>query len=475
MPFLGLREFVHHLEAHGQLVRVKQEVRPEPDISAACCAVLRQGAAAPALLFERVQGYTRPLVMNVHGSWRNHALMLEMPPETPIKEQFFELNRRWDRYPVKAEWVDDAPCKAERVKGRVDLFALMPLFRINAHDAGCFLSKACVITRDPEFPDDFDRQNVGIYRLQVKGRDRLAIQALGFHDFGRHLRRAEEMGVDLPVSIAVGNDPVIAFMGGTPVEYAESEYDFAGAVRGAPCPLTKAETAGHDVPAGAEYILEGVVRPGIRTVEGPFGEFPGSYSGSRLQTEVEIHTVTHRPEPLFENLFMGRPWTEIDYLLALNTSVPLYKQLKKTFPEVEAVNAMYTHGMGVVISTRRRFGGFAKAVAMRLLSTPHGMPYAKIIVLVDEDVDPFNLDQVMWALTTRVNPERDVNMLKNMPGMPLDPSSQPPGMHSKLIIDATTPVHPEPRLGDANMITDPPGVDAWDGLLKDLAAGRQPR
>ncbi len=472
MPFLGLREFSEYLESNGQLLRIKETVRPEPDISSAAFAVLRQGGKAPAILFENIEGYKTPLLMNVHGSWYNHALMLEMDKEASIKDQFFELDTRWGKEPIKSEWTDTAPCKENKLVGNINLFDLLPLFRINKYDAGCFLSKASVITRDPEFPDDYNRQNVGIYRLQVKGRDRLAIQALGFHDFGLHLRKAEKMGVDLPVSIALGNDPIITFMGGTPLEYTESEYDFASVLRGAPCLLTKAENSNNDVPAGAEFVLEGVVKPGIRTVEGPFGEFPGSYSGSRLQTEVVINTVTHRSEPIFENLYLGRPWSEVDYLLALNTSVPLYKQLKQNFPEVVAVNAMYTHGMGVVISTHSRFGGFAKSVALRLLSTPHGMPYSKIIVLVDADVDPFNLEQVMWAMTVRVDPERDVNILKNMPGMPLDPSSYPPGMHSKLIIDATTPVYPERLLADTNMISEPPDVDKWERILKNIALKR---
>jgi UbiD family decarboxylase len=123
-------------------------------------------------------------------------------------------------------------------------------------------------------------------------------------------------------------------------------------------------------------------------VVGRSENFPGSYSGSRLQCEIQITRVTHRTDPIFENLYLGIPWTEIDYLLALNTSIPLYKQLKETMPEIVAVNAMYTHGIGVIISTKCRFGGYGKAVAFRLLSTPHGMPYSKVVIVVVEFVDP---------------------------------------------------------------------------------------
>lgn len=151
--------------------------------------------------------------------------------------------------------------------------------------------------------------------------------------------------------------------------------------------------------------------------------------------------------------------------MALNTSLPLYRQLKRDFPEVVAVNAMYTHGIGVVISTKSRFGGYGKAVAMRLLSTPHGMPYSKIVIVVDEFVDPFNLEQVMWALTTRVRPDKDVVLIPNAPGMPLDPSSEPAGMHTKLIIDATTPVAPD-KARETELLEVPEKTDFWSGYLK---------
>ncbi|KLU64843.1 phenolic acid decarboxylase subunit C [Desulfosporosinus acididurans] len=202
-----------------------------------------------------------------------------------------------------------------------------------------------------------------------------------------------------------------------------------------------------------------------RKIEGPFGEFPGSYSGARLQPEVKIHTITHRLNPIFENLYLGIPWTEIDYLMALNTSIPLYRQLKRDFPEVVAVNAMYTHGIGVIISTKCRFGGYGKAVAMRLLSTLHGMPNSKIIIVVDDFVDPFNLPQVMWSLTTRVRPDKDVVIIPNAPGMLLNLSSEPAGMHTKMIIDATTSVVPDVAR-ETELLEVPEKTDYWMDYLK---------
>lgn len=468
MSYRDLREFLDLLESEKQLVRIKDEVMPEPDLS----AIGRSAPDmenAPAVLVEKVKGYKTPVVLNVHGSWQNHALMLNMDKDTPVKEQFFELERIWDRFPIKPVWVDkkDAPVKEVVIEEDINLFDVLPLFRINEFDAGFYISKALVVSKDPNKPESYEEQNAGTYRIQVKGKDKVGIQPLPFHDIAVHLKHAEEKNEPLPIAICLGNDPVLSFMASTPIEYAQSEYDFAGALKGEPIELTKSEHGHLDIPARSEVVLEGYIMPREREIEGPFGEFPGSYSGARLQPIVKITKITHRQNPIFENLYLGMPWTEIDYLMALNTSLPLYKQLKRDFPEVEAVNAMYTHGIGTIVSTKSRLGGYGKAVAMRLLSTPHGMPYTKIAIIVDEFVDPFNLEQVMWALTTRVRPDKDVFKIPYAPGMPLDPSSDPAGMHTKLVIDATTPIAPD-IARDTELLATPEKADEWSAILRDL-------
>ncbi len=468
MGYRDLREFLELLESENQLVRIKDQVMPEPDLSAIGRSAPNM-ENGPAVLVENIKGYKTPVVLNVHGSWQNHALMLNLPKDTPVKDQFFALKELWDKYPLKPVWVDkkDAPVKEVVIEDDINLFDILPLFRINEFDAGFYISKALIVTRDPNKPDNYDEQNAGIYRIQVKGKDKVGIQPLPFHDIAVHLRNAEEKNEPLPIAICLGNDPVLSFMASTPIAYVQSEYDFAGALKGAPIELTKSELGNLDIPARSEVILEGYIEPRVREIEGPFGEFPGSYSGSRLQPIVKITKITHRQNPIFENLYLGMPWTEIDYLMALNTSIPLYEQLKRDFPEVEAVNAMYTHGIGVIISTKSRFGGYGKAVAMRLLSTPHGMPYSKIVIVVDEFVDPFNLEQVMWALTTRVRPDKDVVKIPFAPGMPLDPSSEPAGMHTKLIIDATTPVAPD-IARDTELLSVPEKTEEWSAILRNL-------
>lgn len=471
MAYDDLRSFLSALAENGQLLHVKDEVMPEPDIAAAANAASRMGDNAPALYFDSVYGFTDArIAMNVHGSWANHALALGLPPTTGTKEQVQEFIRRWDRFPVAPE-VRDNPLWAENtVEGDdVDIFDILPLIRLNDGDGGFYLDKAAVVSKDPEDPDNSGKQNVGVYRIEVKGKRKLALQPVPMHDIAQHLHKAEERGEDLPVAITLGNDPVISIVASTPMEYDQNEYELAGALRGAPAPIAYAPATGLPVPWGSEVVIEGVIEGRRREIEGPFGEFTGHYSGGRNMTVIRIDRISYRTNPIFEHLYLGMPWTEIDYLMAANTCVPLYKQLKRDFPEVEAVNAMYTHGLVVIVSTRKRYGGFAKAVGSRVLSTPHGLGYAATVIVVDEDVDPFNLPQVMWALSTKVNPSGDLLVLPNMSILGLAPQAQTPGITDKLVIDATTPVDPDARGNYGNQVRDLPETGEWLARLQKFA------
>ena len=469
-PFDDLRSFLTALQAEKQLLRIERTVTPEPDLGAAGRAVANLGTTAPALLFTNIAGFTEAQVaLNVHGSWANHALMLGMPKTSTIKEQFFELEQRWQKYPVAVDRRTDAPWQEITLTDDINLFELLPVFRLNPGDAGPYIDKAAVITRDSADPENFGKQNVGLYRLQVKGPDHLGLQSGPPHDFAIHIAASDKKHQGLPVAIAIGNDPILTLVASTPLEYDQSEYDMAGAWRGGvPYPIVKAPYTGLDVPWGSEIILEGEVLYEAREYEGPFGEFTGSYSGGRALPVVKVHRVHMRRNPIYEHLYLGQPWTEIDYLLALNTSVPLYRQLKQEFPEVEAVNAMYTHGLLNIISTRVRHGGFARVVAMRLLTTPHGIGYSKIVIVVDETVDPFNLEQVMWAITANVNPEFDAITIPRMYEIPLDPTGNPQGITTRLIIDATRPKIPDIRGEFGTPVTAYPESADWERLLKEM-------
>ncbi|HDG0629576.1 TPA: UbiD family decarboxylase [Serratia marcescens] len=464
LVFDDLRSYLSALEKHGQLLRINEEVKAEPDLAAAANATGRIGDGAPALWFNNIEGFNEAnVVMNTIGSWENHAISLGLPPSTPVNKQIETFIQRWDDYPVEPELRDNPPWSENSVEGEdINIFDVLPFFRLNDGDGGFYIDKACVISRDPLAKDNFEKENVGVYRMEIKGKRKLGLQPVPMHDIALHLHAAEERGEDLPIAIALGNDPIITLMGATPLKYDQSEYEMAGAIRGGKAyPIAKGPLTGFDVPWGSEVLLEGVIEGRKREIEGPFGEFTGHYSGGRNMTVVRIDKISYRSKPIFESLYLGMPWTEIDYLMGPATCVPLYKQLKAEFPEVQAVNAMYTHGLLVVISTKKRYGGFARAVGLRAMTTPHGLGYVKMVIMVDEDVDPFNLPQVMWALSSKVNAAGDLVQLPNMSVLELDPGSSPAGITDKLIIDATTPVAPDNRGHYSQPVKDLPETKEW--------------
>jgi 4-hydroxybenzoate decarboxylase len=465
MPFNSLRAFLEKCEAEGQLVRIQEKVKPEPDIRAAACAAAKM-AAGPALLFEKIEGYpNKQVAMNIHGSFQNHALMLDLPKETSLREQFQELVGRWDRYPIPPRRVNNAPFKEVIIDKKPSLYRELPLFRVNPMDGGFYLSKACVVSRDPETGED---QNLGMYRMQVKDHERIGIQAAAQHDIAVHLRKAEELDIPLRVAIVVSNEPVTSMVASTPLHYHQDEYSMIGAIRGEPAEIIASERGNLDVPAGAEVVIEGEIIPRKRFVEGPFAEYTGYYSSSMIQAEVHVDLVSRRHDPIiFENLYSGLPWTEIDYMMAMSTSVAPFKQMKSEFPELQAVNAMYSHGYVTIISSKMRFGGFAKTLTLRLLTTPHGINYPKFIIVVDDDIDPFDLQQVMWAISVRFRPERDLVLIPNAPGSTVDPAHLVRGITTKTIIDATRPVFPDIPLADASIVDVPPETAFWiEEILK---------
>lgn len=472
MAFKDLRSFLAKLEEENQLVRYTDKILPTPGIGQISSAISKMGHNGPAVLFDNIAGYKgQRLVVGVHGSWANHALMLDMPKSSSIRDQFFDLSEKWDKYPGEVTFVDDAPCQEVVIEeDDINLYQDLPLYRINALDGGCYISKAAVVTREPYDPDNLDAVNVGTYRLQVQGKNTIGLQLHNFHDGGEHYAQAEKESENLPVCICLGNDPLLSFMASTPIAYDQSEYKYVAGMGGFTYELTRSTLAGLPIPARSEFILEGEIIPHKRVVEGPFGEFPGSYSGVRSQQQIVIKRITHRVDPIFENLYIGFPFTEADVLLGLNTCVPLYKQLKDRFP-VKAVNALYQHGLTCIVATDQKFACQSKSIAFAVASTPHGQAYCRTIILVDGHVDPFDLTQVMWALSTRVRPGEDVVEIPNCPGQPLNPSDKVPGIDRKLIIDATTPVYPD-KIRESKLIAVDPAVHDWVKVLGEMQAAQ---
>lgn len=470
MAHKDLISFLATLEKEGQLLRITQQVLPEPDISAICTANNKGiGEKAPALLFENINGFPNnvKLATNVHGSWPNIALTFNLPKETPLKEICAEFNRRYQNFGKGTiEEKKSAPWQKVIIEGDdINLFKIMPHFRLNPGDGGMYINKASITSRHPDHWESFEQQNVGMYRLQVKGHRNLSIQMVPEHDIALHFQAAERKNKPLPIAISVGNEPMLPLVASMPILYDQDEFQMASALNEEPYPVVTLEN-GLQVPWGAQYVLEGNVLPRVREVDGPYGEFTGHLSGARNMGIVEITKVSHVKNPLYEYTAIGMPWTEIDYMF-INTCPPLYAQLKERFPQIKAVNALYTHGLVVIVSTEMPVGGFAKTVGMSVLQTPHGTGYAKVVIIVDDDVDPFNLPQVMWALSTKFNPKYDCVVIPGCSILALDPGSEPVGISHKIILDCATPAPPDAH-GDYSMqCEDPPEAKNWLPQLKE--------
>jgi UbiD family decarboxylase len=440
----SLRDFLEFLSGHGQCITWPDQVMPEPEIRNVAVAAGRDAMNAPAIIFDKITGYPgKRIVVGVHGSFTNLALLLGHPKGTTIKDLFYEIVGRWgaDKPLINRIEPSKAAVHTFRVEGDINLYELLPLYRINEYDGGFYIAKASIVSRDPSDPGDFNKQNVGIYRIQVHGPDRLTILSVPAHDLGQQIMMAEREDLPLKVAIMIGNHPAMTLFAATPVNYGESEFAYASQMMGAPLDLTESGN-GMDILANSEMVIEAELVHNERALEGPFGEFPGSYSGVRHVPVFKVTAVSHRADPFFESIYVGKGWTEHDTLIGLNTSVPIYAHLKQTMPEVVGVNALYQHGLTAIISVRNRFAGFAKSVAMRALGTPHGILYLKNLILVDQDVDPFDLNQVMWALSTKGH---------------------------RLIIDATSHMPPDPVGADAKIVTPPTGKEI-DDLAKRIQA-----
>lgn len=456
----SLRDYLEFLQSHKQFITWPEAVMPEPDIRNVIAAGGRDFMTQPAIMFDKIIGYPdKRLVAGVHGSFANIALLLGMPKQSSIKSMFYEMVKRWDSSKADLRRVDpgSAPVHENRIESDINLYDLLPLYRINEYDGGFYLGKANVVSRDPSDLTNFGKQNVGINRIQLHSKDTFTLLSPPVHDLGRQMRIADETGLPLKIAVMLGNHPAMALFAATPIGYDESEFEYASAMMGAPMVLTESGN-GMDILAETEIVIEADYLPGEFKIEGPFGEFPGSYSGTRRAPVFKVTAISHRNDPIFENIYIGRGWTEHDTLIGLNTCTPIYAVLKKEFPEVEAVNAMYQHGLTGIISVHQRYGGFAKTVAMRALSTPHGSMYLKNLIMVDADVDPFDLTEVMWALSVKTRSD-DIIVVPGMTGIPVDPASIVPGKSHKLIIDATTHAAPDLIGMDSAMVEPPVGAD----------------
>jgi len=459
------RDFLSILDAQKELVRFSEEIPPEPDIGAmgrATCDMEMSGGGGPALFCENVSGYKIPLAFCLHASNRRVALALGMDKKTPVLELFREFNRRWDKYPVQPVAVDNPPCQEVIKKGpQIDLTEF-PIVRWNTGDGGPYVCKNAIITKDPET----GQQNAGLYRMQLKDKARICVPFIPAHDIGRHYQKAQTMGLkEIEIAVALGNDPALNIASCSPIPPDWDEFAFAGALRGAPLAMTRGATVDLMVPATSEIIIEGKVTIGKTHIEGPFGEFPGYYSDLRRTPELEVTAVTHRKNPIFEGLYIGLPLTECDWLSQLANSVSVLRQARQLAPELESFNLASSWVLVGIASMRKRYAGQDKKVMSAILATPHASYGMKLLIIVDHDVDPFNLDQVMWALATRFNPATGVTFINEATMNPLDPIAPGKAYGTKMVLNATEPKPPQP-VPAIGIVKPPPETERWRGILE---------
>jgi 4-hydroxy-3-polyprenylbenzoate decarboxylase len=455
--YADLREFIARLEAMGELKRVTAEVSPRLEMTEVCDRVLRAGG--PALLFERPAGHAIPVLGNLFGTVRRVALAMgaERPsalrdigkllaalrePDPPRG-----LRDAWEKLPelrqmlgkvldMAPRQVTTAPCQEVIWEGSdVDL-ARLPVQTCWPGDAGPLITWGLTVTRGPQKA----RQNLGIYRQQVIGPNRVIMRWLahrgGALDFRDHA--IAHPGTPFPVAVALGADPATILAAVTPVPDALGEYQFAGLLRGARTELVKCVGNDLQVPAASEIVLEGAIQPGDLALEGPFGDHTGYYNEAERFPVFTIERVTLRRAPIYHSTYTGKPPDEPAMLgVALNeVFVPL---LAKQFPEI-ADFYLPPEGCSyrmAVVSLKKQYPGHAKRVMFGVWSYLRQFMYTKFIVVVDDDVDVRDWKEVVWAVTTRVDPARDALIVENTPIDYLDFASPVAGLGSKMGIDAT--------------------------------------
>ncbi|MBJ6978465.1 UbiD family decarboxylase [Luteimonas sp. MC1895] len=487
MAFHDLRSFLSRLERDGQLRRVAAPVDPVLESTALCLRALREGG--PALLMEQPVGARHALLGNLFGHRRRIEAALAGRPLASLRELGELLaaikEPRWpsslkqalSTWPELAQLALVAPQAVREADfndevlegGDIDLSRL-PIQHCWPGDAARLITLGLVVTRGTRKP----RQNIGIYRMQVIGADRVIMRWLphrgGALDFADWC--ADRPGEPFPVVVAIGVDPATTLAAVAPVPDTLSEYEFAGLLRGQRTRTWRSERTGLDAPAGSEIVLEGVIHPGETALEGPFGDHTGYYNAAAQFPVLRIERMRLRRDAIYQGSYMGRaPFDEPSVLaMALNDLfVPI---LRKVFPEIvdfhlppEACSYRIA-----VVSIRKQYPGHARRIMMAVWSYLRQFTYTKFVIVTDEDIDVRDWSQVVWAISTRVDPARDTMLLENTPIDYLDFASPVAGVGSKLGIDATNKLPGEtsrewsrPIVPDADIER---RVDAlWSGVM----------
>lgn len=483
--YRDLRDFIALLEARGELRRVPLEVDPKLEMTEICDRVLRAGG--PALLFENPKGFSIPVLGNLFGTPERVALGMGAESVEALREigkllAFLKqpdppkgLKAAWESLPIFRKVLDMAPKRVRSAAAQeqvieaadVDLGTL-PVQTCWPGDAGPLITWGLVVTRGP----NQKRQNLGIYRQQVIGRNRVIMRWLSHRGGALDFRDWTEAhpGEPFPIAVALGADPATILGAVTPVPDTLSEYAFAGLLRGSRTELVQCLGSDLEVPASAEFVLEGHIHPGDTAPEGPFGDHTGYYNEVDDFPVFTVERITHRRDPIYHSTYTGRPPDEPAILgVALNeVFVPI---LQKQFPEIVD---FYLPPEGcsyrlAVVSMRKQYPGHAKRVMMGVWSFLRQFMYTKFVIVVDEDVNTRDWKDVIWAITTRMDPARDTVLIENTPIDYLDFASPVSGLGSKMGLDATNKWPGETTREWGRPITMDPAVkQRVDELLQQL-------
>jgi 4-hydroxy-3-polyprenylbenzoate decarboxylase len=458
VKYTDLRDFIAALEQRGELVRIRTEVDPKFEMTEIADRTLRAGG--PALLFENPKGYKTPVLANLFGTEQRVALGMGARDISALREigEILAYLRQpdapkglrdiWDKAPLLKQVlhmapkvVRNPPCQYHAQQGMdVDLNQL-PIQTCWPGDAAPLITWPLVITRGP----NKERQNLGIYRLQLLARNKLIMRWLSHRGGALDFREWQRQypGKRYPVAVALGADPATTLAAVTPIPDTISEYAFAGLLRGSKTELAECFTApcrehGLQVPASAEYILEGYIEPEEMADEGPFGDHTGYYNEVERFPVFTVEAITHRESPIYHSTYTGRPPDEPAILgMALNeVFIPI---LQKQFPEIVD---FYLPPEGcsyrlAVVTMRKEYPGHAKRVMLGVWSFLRQFMYTKFVIVTDEDVNARDWKDVIWAMTTRMDPQRDCVFIENTPIDYLDFASPVSGLGSKVGFDAT--------------------------------------
>ncbi len=453
VKYRDLREFLDHLEKQGDLKRITVEIDPNLEMTEIADRVLR--ADGPALLFENPKGYNFPVLANLFGSTRRVAAAMGCKEVSQLREvgKLLALLKEpeppsgfkdaWDKAPLYKQVLNMGPkivnkpeCQAVIInKDDVDLSKL-PIQTCWPGDVGPLITWGLVVTRGPSQK----RQNLGIYRQQVIAKNKVIMRwlshrggALDFKDWQK-----EFPGKPFPVSVILGADPATILAAVTPIPDSLSEYAFAGLLRGEKTRLSPCLSNDLQIPASAEFVLEGFIYPDEMAKEGPFGDHTGYYNEVETFPVFTIEKITHRKDPIYHSTYTGRPPDEPAILgVALNeVFIPI---LQKQYPEIID---FYLPPEGcsyrlAVVTIKKQYPGHAKRVMMGVWSFLRQFMYTKFVIVTDDDVNARDWNDVIWALTTRVDPTRDTTLIDHTPIDYLDFASPVSGLGSKMGIDAT--------------------------------------